>query len=560
MGLRLAVILLGVGIPLTTACSDHAVGPPPPTVCTSTAAGGTVSLGVAACTAVDVAGGSDVVHFPANASAAESTEYLIVAQSAAGTSGQSSPYVLQGAAGAAMTARETLHPLAVALGRSSTAIQFDRHLRWMASTHAYPAVPVSDRVMPTAARALTPVVAASVPPVIGDRRLFKVCANLSCAKLDTVVARARAVGSHIAIYVDSLAPTPGMDSVSLDSLSHIFDARLFALDTAAFGGVSDIDNNGVVIVLMSGVVNALVSSAQCQASGFVAGFFFGGDLDPVFRSQFNSGEIFYSIVADPSGTLSCAHSTSQVLNLTPITFVHEFQHMISFVQHVLVLHGSPEEGWLDEGLSKYAEELAGRSYLPADPQAFSNFVIGDVFDAYQYLAAPSSSPLLIPEDTGSLAEIGASWLFTRYLVDRYGAKLPRKLHGTTAVGSAAVSSQTTQSFKTLLTNWGLANWVSDLPGLSAPPDLRYSSWQFRTTFAALNSQDPKDFPLSFPLVPIADGGSVVSSSGTVTSGSGAYVRVFQPPLGAAFSLHFTRDGSTALPAALVPRLDVIRIR
>jgi hypothetical protein len=38
------------------------------------------------------------------------------------------------------------------------------------------------------------------------------------------------------------------------------------------------------------------------------------------------------------------------------------------------------------------------------------------------------------------------------------------------------------------------------------------------------------------------------------------VRVFQPPSGAGFSLHFTRDGSTALSAAVVPRLDIVRIR
>ena len=42
----------------------------------------------------------------------------------------------------------------------------------------------------------------------------------------------------------------------------------------------------------------------CTTSGFVAGFFFGVDLDPAFRndSRSNKGEVFYSIVADPAGT------------------------------------------------------------------------------------------------------------------------------------------------------------------------------------------------------------------------------------------------------------------
>jgi len=183
-----------------------------------------------------------------------------------------------------------------------------------------------------------------------------------------------------------------------------------------------------------------------------------------------------------------------------------------------------------------------------------------VFDAYQYLHAPSASPLLIPEDTGSLAEIGASWLFTRYLVDQFGASLPRMLHQTTDVGSINVANRTGQQFTTLVTRWALTNWVSDLPGFTPPSELQDTSWHFRTTFASLHAQDPTDFPLAYPLVPATGAGSQISIGGTLTSGSGAYVRVFQAPSGAAFSLHFTRDGSTALPAALVPRLDIIRIR
>jgi len=97
---------------------------------------------------------------------------------------------------------------------------------------------------------------------------------------------------------------------------------------------------------MTGVINKLVTRSQCTATGFIAGFFFSGDLDPAFASQFNHGEIFYSIVADPGSTLSCAHSATEVKQLTPVTFTHEFQHMISYVQHVLVRGGHSEEGWL----------------------------------------------------------------------------------------------------------------------------------------------------------------------------------------------------------------------
>jgi hypothetical protein len=439
----------------------------------------------------------------------------------------------------------------------TAAVAFDLFLRRLARTRDYLRVP-STSAGSVASRSATPVVAG--PPVLGSLRSFKVCATRTCSSLQTVIARARIVGAHIAIYIDTLAPAAGLDSADLDTLKQDFDTRLYPLDTAAFGGVSDIDSNSVAIVLMTGAVNALVTRTECRTTGFIAGFFFGADLDPAFAAQYNHGEVFYSIVADPDSTLSCAHSAGQVKLLTPLTFTHEFQHMISFVQHVLVRGGEPEEGWLDEGLSKYAEELAARSYLPGDPVRFSRYAVEDLYDGYQYLAAPGASALLIPQDNGTLANVGASWLFTRYLVDQFGDSLPRKLHQTALVGAANVAAQTGQPFTTLVTRWALANWVSDLPGFSPGPELQYSSWHFRTTYASLNSQDPGDFPQPFPLVPAAGAGGAVNISGTLRPGSGVFQRVFQAPGGAGFTLSFTANGTTLIPTAVVPRLGIIRIR
>ena len=551
--MRVSRLLACLGFPLAAACSGDHTTQPVTTPCAS-GVGTPIALVAGAYTVVDPATSSQCVQFAANA-ASESTEYLVVAQSAAGTSGQRSAFRLQGGAAAAAAIVAEQAPLPSAT-RSQVAVDFDRRLRQMARMHSYPLVPAALRTAATAPQ--TPAVV--TPPTVGSLRVFKVCGNLACSTIKNVAAKVRVVGQHIAVYVDTLAPAAGLDSAELDSLKQVFDTRLYPIDTTAFGGVSDVDSNSVVIVLMTGVVNSLVTRTQCHQSGFVAGFFFSGDLDPTAVSRFNHGEVFYSIVADPDSTLSCAHTAAELDNLTPVTFVHELQHMISFVQHVLVRSGASEEGWLDEGLSKYAEELAGRSYLPGNQQQFSNYVIGDVYDAYQYLNAPSASPLLIPEDTGSLADVGASWLFTRYLVDQFGAALPRQLHLTTLVGSANVAAQTGQPFTTLVTRWALSNWVSDLPGFSAPAELRDTSWHFRTTFASLHSLDPTDFPLAYPLVPGAGAGSQISIGGTLTSGSGAYVRVFQPPSGAGFSLRFTRDGSTSLAPTLVPRLDIIRIR
>jgi len=102
--------------------------------------------------------------------------------------------------------------------------------------------------------------------------------------------------------------------------------------------------------------------------------------------------------------------------------------------------------------------------------------------------------------------------------------------------------------------------VSDLSGFTAPPELTYTSWHFRHTFASLHLQDPADFPLPFPLIPTAGAASAVNLTGTLQAGSGTYDRALQAPSGPAFSLRFSRDGSTALPASIASRLSVIRLR
>jgi len=546
---RIAAVAVPGIIVLLAACSNSS-GPgnlPPCGAHTSQ-----LSLAPAAYTSIDPASDSGCVTFAANASTIDSAEYLVVPQSGGGSAGASAPFALKSATPLTAMVMPQVALLSAGPQRSS-ALAFDRFLREMGRTRSYPH-------LGSAPAASAPIASAAAgPPIVGSLRSFKVCSNFTCSSFTQVGAKAQSVGMHIAIYVDTLAPSPGLSTSDLDSLKQLFDTRLYPLDTATFGNVSDIDANTVVIVLMTNVVNKLVSKARCLASGFIAGFFFAGDLDPTFSSQFNNGEIFYSIVADPSGTLSCPHTAADVRDGTGVTFTHEFQHMINFVEHVRVRGGQEEEGWLDEGLSKYAEEIAGRSFLPNN-SLFSQYLFNDVYDAYQYLSAPGNSPLLIPADTGTLAEVGASWLFTRFIVDQFGDSIAGKLVQTTQVGAANVAARTLQPFDVTISHWGLANWVSDLPNFATPSELQYKVWHFRTTFASLNAQDPKDFPRPYPLVPPISGGNAVNLSGKLWAGSGAYVRVVQPPGGAAFTLQFSANGASPVSPAIVPRLTVIRIR
>src|SRR5438477_4410830 len=486
---RIATRIVCLALVATAACSKDSTGPAAPTC--SAALSSPLTLAIGAYALIDPASDGGCVTFPANASTTDSAEYLVVAQSATEDTRQASPFALRTATlGAApMLLAQLQEPPAAA---PTPAGRFDALLRRLGSEHAARAAAARSGALPRAALSQR----AAAPPALGSLRQFTVCANeTSCgaaADFKTVGARVLAVGAHVAIYVDTLAPAGGLNSADIDTLRQVFDTLLYPRDSATFGAVTDLVANGVVIALMTPVVHSLTTKAACTASGgaYIAGFFFPADLDPSAPAfQTNGGEIFYSIVADPNGTVSCAHTATAIKTGTLGTFVHEFQHMINYAQHTLIHTGStPEEGWLDEGLSKYAEELTARRYLQAGDMGTWNRLVGnDVFDAYQYLRATGASPLLIEVDQGTLAEVGASWLFTRYLVDQYGAALPGRLVQTTLAGAANVAAQTGHGFDTIVTRWALSNWVSDLPGFATPPELSDTSWHLRTrTFGSFH--------------------------------------------------------------------------
>jgi len=96
--------------------------------------------------------------------------------------------------------------------------------------------------------------------------------------------------------------------------------------------------------------------------------------------------------------------------------------------------------------------------------------------------------------------------------------------------------------------------------LTPPPELTYTTWRFRTTFASLHTQDATDFPLPYPLVPTISAGAATNVSGVLRSGTGVFHRALQAPGAPGFALSFVRSGTTPLPAAIVPRLSVIRVR
>lgn len=503
-------------------------------------------------------------------------EYLVVALSTAGqvtSSGVSVDYAFHtvpGAGAASAPAATALpSPLLAPWRERGTAEQFHDFLRQ------------SERLLassPGARFGAGVPRPAAVPPVVGAKDTFSVCANTSCSSFRTVIATARYVGPKGAIFLDDVVPAGGFSQEDIDTLGVLFDGgvagaapNMYQIDTTAFGRESDIDGNERVIFLLTDAVNDL--SGSCANGSIILGFFYGGDLLPrsVSNPGSNEAEIFYGLV--PRSTGGCAVSVSFVKRQIAPVFIHEFQHMISFNQHVLV-HGGVdgEEVWLNEGLSHFAEELGGRLLGdgPGQGQASTRLVqfgLANLLNANDYLFQPEAHYLISPgSSSGTLAERGANWLFLRWLADHYaadsnGTSLTRQLVGTSLLGHANVESATGESLAELIPLWQLANYLDNLPGF-APADarLQYPSWDFRQIFDTLNAQRPDLVTREYPLLPDSTTTGVYGRTGTLRAGSGRHLRVVQGPDAPGVDVILARRNGEGFPADPRVRFGLVRIR
>ncbi|HEY7635130.1 MAG TPA: hypothetical protein VH763_06280 [Gemmatimonadales bacterium] len=544
-------------------CGDGGVGPTTPSVLDCSAVTPTV-LSVGQSAVLD-AQDTACVRLP-NAGP-DGAEYLYVAVGTAArenTEGVQAPYDLSASLPESTAAATTsvTSPLLGAFQSPSTAREFHQRLRAMEQD-------LSEDPQAMLFNGPSAAVVAQAEPTLGEQRSFNVLrSNRVTGKLLSdyvqVTGTAKYVGTHAAIYLDNEAPRPTYSQDDIDHIGRMFDRYLYPADVAAFGAESDVNSDGVVLVLLSDRVTKL---AGCSGSEIIIGFFFARDLIANVAGS-NNAEIFYGLTPDPD----CSISSQEATRLLPRVLIHEFQHMISYNQHVLLRRGKAEQTWLNEGLSTFAEEIGGRTVpdsLCADNDCLSQFVFDDFDNAYSYLLNVEQNFLIGPNTPPiPLTEYGAAWLFVRWLADHFaqtpdlGTDLTRKLDGTSLRGGDNVGAATGVPFPTLVGEWQLANYLDDLPGFTpANPRLQYVSWNLRQVYGGLNQTNPGTFPLSYPLVPDSTSGASYARSGSLRAGSGRHLLVVQPPSAGTVDLRLLdTDGTSAVADSIQPRVGLARIR
>ena len=405
------------------------------------------------------------------------------------------------------------------------------------------------------------------PPAIGSERSFRVLSRLDVSSFASTVGRLRYAGAHVLIYEDRTAPEP-FEPTAMQRLGDLLDRTLYELGVTTFGAESYIDGNGRVIVFLTPVVNALTTSAQCGSDGFVRGFFYGTDLGT--RSQFsNRGEILYGLVPDAAGARSCPHPVGEVLDQLPTTFIHEFQHMISFNQKVIVRRGREETTWLNEGLSHSAEEMAGRLYEARHPAPLGRssatqplpdsaipFYRGNIENAVFYLGATAARSVTSFTDLGTLEERGASWLFLRWLAAQKGQEVLGRLSRSPRTGRRNVEEVAGEPFAALFADFVVALSADSVPGVArsrVPARYQFAGRSLRELLTRGLGRSTR-----WPLVARAAPAVGATSLGTMVQGT-FDVYDLTVARGRGVALRFTTPSGAPFPAVAGAQLGVLRL-
>lgn len=400
-----------------------------------------------------------------------------------------------------------------------------------------------------------------------QERTFRVLGNLDGTSFVTATARLKFLGDNLAIYQDVDAPLGFSDS-ALAEFGKLFDDVLYPLGVNTFGGVSDIDESGKIIVLMTQRINALVNKTECE-QGIVTGYFYGFDLSSTSTNS-NRGEVFYALVPDPQGAHSCSVSVASVQRIVPATFIHELQHMISYNQHVLTRRGAQERVWLNEGLSLIAEEMGAKYYenkYPAPlgrgdpeqlfPDSAQGFIVPNLTYAFDYLSAPEQHSVTTFDDFGTLAERGAAWLFLRWLGDQKGEGIYRSLVQTNLTSIENVERQASEPFRQLFGDFAIAAYADNLPGVDStliPVRYQFTSRNLRRIYQRFHDLGSVSRP--YPIVPRARACSA-ELGGSMMQGTMSY---FITPANCADpGFRFVREDDRTFSGALEAQAGIFRL-
>jgi len=269
------------------------------------------------------------------------------------------------------------------------------------------------------------------------------------------------ISGGVYVYVDDAITNPSATLLSEVRLR--FEEGIMPKVRDVFGDEPEIGPDG------DSRLTILITDAM---SAGIAGIFYGADLfanDPgdIQLKESNGRKIFYLTYSLQSDITRYG------------TMAHEFQHMVNFWQkRINAGQGVFEETWLNEGLSKYSEEVCGYGILDGDQN--TALLIK--------LSQENFSDLSVTEWEG-LNSYGLSYLFVRFLAqeNRYGTtyrEVTRALVNSSLTGKANIEAITGESFAQTLGRWAISLYLNNFSSTD-PVQYGFSGLNLRGAYAGV---------------------------------------------------------------------------
>ncbi|MDZ7778496.1 MAG: IPT/TIG domain-containing protein [Gemmatimonadota bacterium] len=335
------------------------------------------------------------------------------------------------------------------------------------------------------------------PPEEGETLDFTV--PESCDTGAEVQAVVRHVGDAAAFLEDVDNPTAGFTRTQYQNLDGLLEQTTLPTLENNFGEFADVDDNDLVLVLITKEVN--------EKENF-AGFVFSGDL--VGQDQCgtsNQAEMFYGRTPDPEGVHGDTVEVADLLVQYPPLIAHELTHILQFTALFTTPEPEPKPktSWELEGGATLAEQLVGYEVLDhgprmnldsadwrdgadsenAEPGWYRDWVV-DMALYFGFKGRDTPPEEFAPEQCSWIgrksegnagpcenrrAVYGVPSMLLRWVLDQTGddklddEALMRELTRPTANGLDALLEVTGKTRESLLVEFAATLWADDRPGM-----------------------------------------------------------------------------------------------
>jgi hypothetical protein len=228
----------------------------------------------------------------------------------------------------------------------------------------------------------------------------------------TVTATLVATSSRAEAWVDN--NTSAITTAQVQAQIDQFSTSTYPIVTSVFGDPSDVDGDGKVLFLYTELVDQV---------GGVAGFYRSKSLFSTSDGgDGNQADMMY---------IGLDHGDSFFESL----LAHEFQHLISYNQHVLVHDGPSEISPINEAMSHVAEDLVDQHTQGGNPD-----------NVRTYTETPASYSILA-ESAHDSGVRGTAYTFARSMMESFGDNVPTQLVQTSQSGIENVETVSGQTFE-----------------------------------------------------------------------------------------------------------------